>query len=106
MLVSRVSPVKFNINNVIPSSLDSTRNHACNPSFGYLYPTWAKNLIDRHLPPARRRLFDGELMEAVNASNPQKATNKLMSKALLVAIVNMVVTSLKQATHFMNGLVL
>lgn len=99
MLVSGVCSVSFYNNNVVPASEGATRVKQFNPAFGYLYPQWAKSIIDKHLPARRRQLFGFKILNAASAPNPKRATDWLMTKALGVAIVNMVASSLKQAIH-------
>lgn len=106
MLVSIIPSINPYSTNVIPASAGSARANAPNPSFGYRYIKWAARIVDKYLPTTRRKLFDGELLDAVNSPNPKKATNRLMTKAFFIAFANMVVTTFKQATHYIGSIVI
>jgi len=82
MRVYNVLPVRSNVNNVIPSSVGSTRANASDSSFGWLLKPRQAELVKKYLPKERRQMYDAEFMDAFNAPNPKVATDNVMIRAL------------------------
>lgn len=106
MQVLSVSSVKLNSCNIIPSSVEATRNKSCNSSFGWLLKPKQAKLIETYLPKERRRLFDGELIDAaLHSPDPRKATDNILSRILREAKENRFIERLTKFSTYVGGFI-
>lgn len=106
MLVSQISLIN---NSIVQTKVSNNPTNSSNPSFGIRYNWWQAWTVKKFLPKDRRRLYDGEILDAATGPNAQVVTDNLMINAFKEAkafMLGFIKTKVKRAAATMGSVII